>query len=153
MKRDVCMHLGICIYFLKKKRPWIQKREKREIWKELEWNMRICMWFGLYNVTHKYASDWASGGWIINHCALHWGKTVSLTLGIPQLPVVFNVICSLVGFDMSIGVCLTQFMTSKSCCWSFMGVASDVTRRHDLTENPMFLSLTIFRHLPPLSQH
>lgn len=51
-------------------------------------------------------------------------------------------------FSMSVGFILVRFMLGRSCCWDFMGVASDITRRLGLTANSSFLwLLTVF---PPL---
>lgn len=51
-------------------------------------------------------------------------------------------------FSMSVGFILVRLMLGRSCCWDFMGVASDITRRLGLTANSSFLWLLTV--LPPL---
>lgn len=42
-----------------------------------------------------------------------------------------------VQFGMSIGVLLVKFMFGQSYCGDFMGIASDVTRKHNITANSL----------------
>lgn len=47
-------------------------------------------------------------------------------------------------FGMSIGIILAGYTFGQSCWWDFMGVSSDITRRHSLIANSMILYLLVF---------
>lgn len=118
----------------------------------------VCVWpvpcvCYLYICSH----DWY---YIITWCSLS-------SLSIAQLPVVLCIMLRrphglffLVHAGISIGLILVQLMLRQSLWWDFMVVASDFTRRHNLTTNSLvFWLLQFFQPLisplppPPPPSH
>lgn len=58
----------------------------------------------------------------------------------------------LVCFSMSIVVLLVQFLFWQPLWWDLMGMASDITKRHNLTAHSLILKLTQTILLSPLHQ-
>lgn len=73
------------------------------------------------------------------------GKTISLVL---SHPVILCLGLSLHGLvSVSVGI-IVHLMFRQSCCWDFMGVGCDFSRRHNFTANSPFLWLLPMAQLP-----
>ena len=89
----------------------------------------------MYNLWAEY---WALASQLIFDSQLVYsflGKIVSPALSISYLPIAHCLMFRPVGsipIRMSIAVVFIQFTFRQSCWWEFMGVASDVSRIHNL---------------------
>lgn len=94
----------------------------------------VCIFSGL--ITWNWTTNW---------CLLPWRSPFLLLWALlgylgsfsrVGVPWVFCVhIC------MLMGVILIQVIVRQSCWWDFMGIASDIYRRHNLAANSLFLWL------------
>ena len=107
--------------------------------------MHKCRHFNLYNATcvHVFRKDHLVSGEPMCYSAIPWEGYLQLSavfVVCSSLPRVEASWVSLTRFSKSVAA-LAQLICNEPCWRNFMGDASEIPRRHKLTENSVFLQL------------